>query len=294
MVVLYSKEGQLANRLWQAAHFIANAIEYDYRLLYLGLAEYSEHFKESINNSDWNYNFRITDGKADSVSDRLLFQYIRLSQKIESRLNIHLPFIKKLYFLDYSSLRYNIAEPLFLKLCKNNIVLVDGWFYEDKQSLLKHADVIRHTFKPNQSYMQHIEQLKNEQFINYDAIVGVHIRRGDYKDYNNGIWFYSNEEYIHFMDQVLQLKLFENKTVAFLICSNEELNYEQFHRFNIIIPTKHFVENLYALSLCDYIIGPPSTFTAWASFYGKVPLLHLFNKGHTIREELFSVIDYAY
>ncbi|MCW3058345.1 MAG: hypothetical protein JWQ02_166, partial [Capsulimonas sp.] len=29
---------------------------------------------------------------------------------------------------------------------------------------------------------------------------------------------------------------------------------------------------MYSLSECDYILGPPSTFTAWASFYGQKPL----------------------
>jgi hypothetical protein len=33
----------------------------------------------------------------------------------------------------------------------------------------------------------------------------------------------------------------------------------------------HFIEDLYALASCDYIIGPPSTFSQWASFYGNVP-----------------------
>lgn len=31
-------------------------------------------------------------------------------------------------------------------------------------------------------------------------------------------------------------------------------------------------EDLFSLSKADYIIGPPSTFSAWASLYGTVPL----------------------
>jgi len=29
---------------------------------------------------------------------------------------------------------------------------------------------------------------------------------------------------------------------------------------------------MYGFARCDYLIGPPSTFTMWASFYGQVPL----------------------
>jgi hypothetical protein len=35
------------------------------------------------------------------------------------------------------------------------------------------------------------------------------------------------------------------------------------------------VEDLYAFAGCDLLVGPPSTFTAWAAFYGEVPLLHV-------------------
>ena len=41
------------------------------------------------------------------------------------------------------------------------------------------------------------------------------------------------------------------------------------------------VGDLYALARCDYIMGPPSTYTQWASFYGNAPLFHLFtSSGH--------------
>lgn len=37
------------------------------------------------------------------------------------------------------------------------------------------------------------------------------------------------------------------------------------------------------MSQCDYIIGPPSTFSTWASFMGKVPLLHLYSAGQKVK-----------
>jgi hypothetical protein len=33
--------------------------------------------------------------------------------------------------------------------------------------------------------------------------------------------------------------------------------------------------DLHALARCDYIFGPQSTFTQWASFYGNKPLFLL-------------------
>jgi hypothetical protein len=32
---------------------------------------------------------------------------------------------------------------------------------------------------------------------------------------------------------------------------------------------------MYVLAACDLILGPPSTFSIWASYYGQVPLMQL-------------------
>ena len=63
--------------------------------------------------------------------------------------------------------------------------------------------------------------------------------------------------------------------MAFLLCSNEELNYADFAGLQVHSATGHFVEDLYALAACDLVLGPPSSYSMWASFYGQVPLLHL-------------------
>jgi len=294
MVILISKEGQLANRLWQGAHFVANAIEYNYRLLYLGFGGYSEHFSENFSAKYKQQKYRIIDRNKLTLPEKLLLKYVHLWQKIEQRLKWSLPLIQKIYFLDYTANRYHLHDPAFVEAAKHKILLVDGWFYEDKASLQKHAAAVKKSFTPNRAYLQQVEKLKTEQFAQYDAVVGVHVRRGDYKTYNNGQWYYSNETYVGFMEQVLQTTAFSNKRTAFFICSNETLNYEEFSRFNLIMPTNHLIEDLYALAACNAIIGPPSTFSGWASFYGDVPLFHAFQKNDRITDESFKVIDYGY
>lgn len=294
MVVVYSKDGQLANRLWQAAHFVANAIEHNYNILHLGFGDYSEHYSEQFNKPAKGKNYRIVDRNRLSLKERLLLKYVNLSQKTEERFKRSLPLIQKIYFLDYTSNRYHLNDPVFVEAAKHKLVLVDGWFYEDKNSLQKHAAEVKRLFTPNDVYLQRVKQLKREQFAQYDAVVGVHIRRGDYKDYNNGQWYYCNETYIRFMQQVLQTTTFANKRTAFLICSNEQLNFDEFSRFNLIMPTGQLIEDLHALAHCDAIIGPPSTYSGWASFYGDVPLFHAFQKTDKITDASFKVLDYGY
>jgi len=63
--------------------------------------------------------------------------------------------------------------------------------------------------------------------------------------------------------------------VRFLLFSNEPIAEADFAGFDTGRSSDHPVEDLYALAGCDYIIGPISTYSMWASFYGRVPLLHL-------------------
>jgi hypothetical protein len=60
--------------------------------------------------------------------------------------------------------------------------------------------------------------------------------------------------------------------VGFLICSNEAINATMYQGLTVCFGTGDPVEDLYCLSACDYIIGPPSSFSAWAAFYGDKPI----------------------
>ncbi len=86
----------------------------------------------------------------------------------------------------------------------------------------------------------------------------------------DGKYFYEIDEYVKLMQAAE--RLFPFGKVCFLICSNADLRAEDFADFNFTFGTNHFVEDMYSFARCDYLIGPPSTYTMWASYYGKVPL----------------------
>ena len=44
-------------------------------------------------------------------------------------------------------------------------------------------------------------------------------------------------------------------------------------------------------ALCDAILGPPSTFSQWASFMGRVPRLQIKSRDQVVRDEDFAVAD---
>lgn len=66
-----------------------------------------------------------------------------------------------------------------------------------------------------------------------------------------------------------------NNDVVFLIFSDERLDKNVFisqnSSYEIQFSGNSAIVDLVMMSMCDYIIGPPSTFSGWASFWGKVP-----------------------
>lgn len=99
--------------------------------------------------------------------------------------------------------------------------------------------------------------------------------------------YYGDEVFIHYMQQMAKLLPHS----SFYISSNESISSRYAELFNIVDkPVDSAIGDLYALSQCDYIIGPPSTFNCWASFIGDVPLYTMFKKGETITLNNFAVM----
>lgn len=286
MVILYSQQGQLANRLWQAAYFISNAIENDYTLIHLGFADYLIYFDENCNPElrKLGGKCRIIDFKTTSLRDRIIIKYANTSRKLLRTRNVHLP---KVVEIKIDIRKYEISTEDFKRKAKEDIVLADGFLFTDISSLEKHSDAIRRIFKPNNIFLKNVENLVNKYFRKYDVVVGVHIRRGDYATYKEGRFFFSDQDYISFIKQTALL--FKNKNVAFFLCSDAEITIKDIEGVNLIFPTNHLIEDLYTLAECNFIIGPPSTYSWWASFYGKVPLFHIENKNVIIKEENFKL-----
>jgi len=167
-----------------------------------------------------------------------------------------------------------------------------GWYTRRNVQYIPQAksEIIK-IFTPKESIVLKANELFSKIRTNADIIIGVHIRRGDYKTWNNGLFYYSISQYHEFM---LRLQhLYSDKKVVFFISSNEILSDSQFEGCQCFYYRKgetSAILDLYSLSLCDRIIGPFSTFSRWASFYGEKPLCFLETADQIFTEESFSVI----
>jgi hypothetical protein len=104
-------------------------------------------------------------------------------------------------------------------------------------------------------------------------LVGVHMRRGDYRTYSDGLMYYEASEYAQVMRSIAAR---HGAPVKFLICSDEAVDPRDLVGLDAVVSDSGHLADMYALAGCDLIVGPDSTFSHWASFYGNVPI-HILN-----------------
>ncbi len=267
MLVISAKSGQLGNRLLLFANFIAFARENNLKVLNPAFDEYAEFFEST--SKDFLARYPVP---AFSIQGNnfLRKRYYSFNQKLaESGLfkTIAINREKPFNWIDSDIASQVTGGSIFFF---QGWLFRDGWFVRDLEKLRKHSHEIRAYFTPLKKYQDNVYKLISIIKNSSDILIGVHIRQGDYEKHQNGRYFYSSEDYVKVMQFVQNL--FINKKVGFLICSNFEQEKNLFNQFNYFFGNNHIIEDMYSLAQCDYIMGPPSSYTMWASFYGNKPL----------------------
>lgn len=179
----------------------------------------------------------------------------------------------------------DMGSPEFLDLERHTSLLFCGiWLFRDKEALNKHADTIRRFFRPVAKWREPAEKCVAAVREGADRLVAVHMRLTDYAKFEGGKYFYSSTDYRRWMEQTAALHAGRTR---FLLFSDAMPPIEAFAGLDALPGPEHPVSAMHAMSLCDAIIGPPSTFSGWASFMGRVPRLQLKSRDQVAREEYF-------
>lgn len=302
-IIISKCSGRFANQLWMLANVVAFAIEHDYKVEAPSFLNYTNKF------SYWNSSKLITipadiNETPDKTHRKFLYyinaigishfgklkvslEALTLIGKVTSKLEKIFTKGDSLTRLYFEKLEYT---EVVNQILKNDTVVFEGFmFCSSIAQMQKHSNELREIFKPQLPVLQKMDWLKKQRLI--DSItIGVHIRRGDYKSYREGIYFYELETYKAQMQHLAGL--YADKNPSFFICSDEPFGESEFKDFNIIQNKNgNATEDLYLLSTCDYLIAPPSTFSKWASFYGEVPL-YVIEEANQLPEQKDFVIRY--
>lgn len=155
------------------------------------------------------------------------------------------------------------------------ITFMSGWYFHiplsDQRKYFQLHYSLKKKYYENNGLYKNIMHFKSKGYI----IVGVHARRGDYKHYEGGAYFY---DWCVYKQKILEVQnlLQETNNIKFVIFSNDSV--PKFLLSNdIIVSTEQWYLDHHLMGLCNYLFGPPSTFSLWASFIGGVKYCPLNN-----------------
>lgn len=275
MFIITQPVNQLANQLFTVASVIAAAIEDGRTVVNLGFGNYAGLYPSMRRDMLCRYPPRHSLLRWDSTPARAFIGRAanRLLSLSERGAPHGIAFVRSGHHSRLEDARgeVNLESPEMLELRRTaSWIVLRGPLFRAKASLATHSDAIRTYFTPSEATLRHVESLIERLRGLGEVLVGVHVRRGDYARFLNGKFFYSPQEYLEVMRHVRTL--FPGRKVVFLICSNEAQPPEVFRDLGCVMGNGSIIEDLHALSRCDFLVGPPSTYSAWASFYGRTPL----------------------
>jgi hypothetical protein len=269
MIITLKKYGRLANRLFLYSHLIAFAEKEDLEIINFAFDDYKNYFPFFHGQFHCSY-VPMTHDRAKELGNATWLH-------LKARLKL----IPKVCFWDERDIIFDGADEgdeRIQLLIRSKQIVFEGWKFRSHLKIIDIMPILREIFRPlektEQSAMKQIRKARNRGEI----VVGVHVRWEDYRGSAN---YFQRSEYHERMAQIGSL--LHPKKVCYLICSSETLHQEDFPLDCIITDNAEHVDDLYSLSKCDYIIGPASTFSRWASFYGGKPLITMIH-GRRIKE----------
>lgn len=194
-------------------------------------------------------------------------------------------------------------EALEQKMLRHRHIVVSGWFARWYDLFLKYRDEICELFTIDEQYttpvkvkMQEAENASAPTTSQPKLRLGVHLRRGDYAQWLDGKYFYDDEVYARHINRFAELH--EGQEIHVYLSTNDAgVTEEHFQQLCPKAQVHHLQgsapEDLFMLSECDYLIGPPSTFSLVAAMYRDLPLYRMDTADASqMTEEAFRLFDY--
>ena len=287
--------GRLANRLSLFANFIALAEEQGHRVINFTFHSYAHMFETTRRDIYCQYPPPTRRSWMDTIPGvaaalrrtRILYHAVRATGVLNEKFPVFGGRVVTLRERPRQNVTALEGPEVQEPIRDAKVVFVHGFHFRAPNWMERHAEKIRAYFRPIEQHDRASREAVDRLRQQADVVVGVHIRRGDYANWSGGKYFFPVSRYAAWMQEMAGQ--FPGRRVAFLVCSNEPRRAEEFGGLSVGIAAGVPVEDLYALARCDYLLGPLSSFTQWASFYGGKPLFHLRSPNDRIERERFRV-----
>jgi hypothetical protein len=260
ILFITNKYGDLGNRLFRFAR-IYSAL-YPYKIFIVDISFYQFAYFYNPKNIYYWILFRILgfiSNKSFSkiqclINKNKLIHKIVTSCMLSNNKKTRISNIKKT-ILD--------SPHIFLKIDCSELISDQSFSNDVIKSKLKNIFRIKRKYTKIASKI-----IKKDKNVFY---LGVHIRRGDYKEFWGGKWYFEDDIYIQNIKILLEGINF-NKNVKIVLVSNEFLNTQNWKEFDFIyIPQSCPVVDQKILKKCDSILASCSSFSAWPAFIENIP-----------------------
>lgn len=281
MILVPVPPGQLGNQLFSIAHLAAASLETGMRCSFPCFGYPLEHFP-AINSNE---NLRVTQ-RPKSLEKIASFFYRGLRRTLPSS-PWHLSTVHHdPPFIDIASLEFSRAA-------KNRVVICEGFGFRAIDALARHRAAVSEILRLSPGISEKADAFLN--VIRGDSktlVFGFHIRRGDYRSYCGGRYCFSDDDWTRWIRQCRQMALDAGKRFQGLTFSNEPVDQIIADHDDVAAGPGGVFDDLAVLSKCDYLLGPPSTYSGWASFSGVRPMMVIEDTGQQCAPDRFQVVNW--
>jgi hypothetical protein len=257
MIVLYEGYGNHSNRLFQNIHFEAFCLEENIKYANPSFADMQNYYNDPANASIDRYAAFLNSSCGKVLRPLNIFNNVLYFDKSDK--------------VNYQKLRERASKSGSAKL------YVGGWNFRVHHLTKIYRDIFSKKYMVKESMYRDNDMYKEIAGMNNReriAVVGVHIRRGDYKKFCGGKYYFDDTVYQRQMDLFAkEIHSTEKRECVFILFSSEPTSFRS--RDGMYVSTNEWYIDHVLMGKCDYLIGPPSSFTQWASYIGKVKLLHV-------------------
>jgi len=293
LLLIAGRCGRLANRLVLFANFIALAEEHGHRLGNCTFHTYAHLFETTRSDVYCRYPaaaarrslLDMVPGVAPLIRKTRLFAHgVRMACLLNERLGGFGG--RAMTFREKHGVDLEQPE-VWAQTRGASVVFIMGWAFRAPGYVERHAGKIRAYFQPIEPHERASREMVERLRRDAGVVVGVHIRHGDYREWRGGKYFFEIDRYAAWMKELAGQ--FPGRKTAFLVCSDEPRHQREFPGLSVGFGAGVPVQDLCALARCDYVIGPLSSFSQWASFYGNKPLFHFRDRNDRIEPGRFRV-----
>tara|TARA_B100002019_G_scaffold291589_1_gene312187 strand:- start:6583 stop:7473 length:891 start_codon:yes stop_codon:yes gene_type:complete len=276
-LIINHEYGQLGNILFRLSNTLAYVLEHGYQVEDYTLAFCNYH--------DGSSNIRFF----ENYFQFHFFEYPRPKSLLINRIKWKLrdKNYRKIKVIENFDPSYDLSI-----LNPASSYQLKGFHFTAGELIVKHRRQICQILDFRSSLKSPIDSLVKKAKIKYEVLLGVHIRENDFRDFYEGRYFVPVNCFLNLIDKFQKLN--KGKSTGVIVCSDSPKILQEIKGRlpSIIIPQGSVAQDIYALSQCDYLIGPQATtFSSWSAYFGNTPLYQVTKDSRLKSLNIFKTVS---